>query len=164
MVLQRFEHFVKLSSNWFAGLGIILILASLLMTFIDILSSKFLNLPVRGSIELTGLSQALIIASATAVTQLSRQHITVDILVQRFPVYARAILKCVISVVLFCLFIGIIYQLVANGLEAQKVGQYTSDLYIPIQIVIYLTALMLVPGCFVFFLEFLQSAREVRKR
>jgi TRAP-type transport system small permease protein len=163
-LLQRFESFVRSFSKWFIAPGILLILASLLMTFIDILSSKFFNLPVRGSIELTGLSQALIIASATAATQLSRQHIRVEILTQRLPKKVQAVLNSLISLILLCLFIGIIYQLVANGLEAQKVGQYTSDLYIPIQIIIYLTALMLVPGCFVFLLEFFQSAREVNKR
>jgi len=163
-MLKKFDRFVRLSSNWCMGLGVILILASLAMTFIDIISSKCFNLPVSGSIELTGLSQAIIIASATAATQLSRQHIRVEILTQRLPEVIRAILNSFISLVLFCIFIWIILQLIANGLETQKVGQYTSDLHLPIQIVIYLTALMLVPGCFVFLLEFLQSAREAGKR
>lgn len=163
-MLEKFERFVRVSCNWFIGLGIILVLANLAMTFIDIISSKCFNVPVSGSIELAGLSQAIIIASATAATQLSRQHIRVEILTQRFPRVIRAILNSFISLVLFCLFIWVIWQLIANGLDVQKVGQYTSDLHLPMQVIIYLTALMLVPGCFVFLLEFLQSTREARKR
>jgi TRAP-type C4-dicarboxylate transport system permease small subunit len=163
-MLEKFERLVRLSSNWFMGLGVLLILAILAMTFIDIISTKCFNWPIRGSIELAGLSQAIIVASAMAVTQLSHKHIRVDILTQQFPRSIQAILKSFISLILACLFIWIIWQLFANGLEIQKVGQYTSDLHIPTQIIVYLTALMLIPGCFVFILEFLQSTLEVSKR
>ncbi len=163
-MLEKFERFVRLSSNWFTGLGVALILANLAMIFIDIISSKAFSRPVSGSIELAGLSQALIIASATAITQLSGQQIRVEIVVERLPKNIQALLNSFISLVLFFLFIWIIWQVVANGMEIQKTGQYTSDLHLPIHIIIYLTALVLIPTCFVFLLEFFQSTRETRKR
>ncbi len=163
-MLGKFERIVRRWSNWFTGLGVLLLLAILAMTFIDIIFAKCFNWPIRGSIEIAGLSQAIIVASATAVTQLSQKHIRVDILTQRFPRNIQATLNSFISLILTCLFIWIIWQLFANGLEIQKTGQYTSDLHLPIHIIIYLTALMLVPACFVFIIEFLQSTREVKKR
>jgi len=60
-MLEKFERSIRVWSNWFTGIGVILILAYLGMTFFDIISAKAFHMPVRGSIELAGLHRRLLL-------------------------------------------------------------------------------------------------------
>jgi TRAP-type C4-dicarboxylate transport system permease small subunit len=161
MMFTNLDRFVRRLANLTSTLGILVVLFNLALLLVDIIGSKVFNHPVPGSIELAGLTQAIIICSATALTQLSKQHIRVDLVTMHLPKRVQAGLNVFISLLLFVLFAWIIWQLVANGIEIQDKGQYTSDLHMPLQVFIYLTALMLVPACLVFLIEFWEALRGV---
>lgn len=163
-MLEKFERFARASSSWVANVGAALILATLAITFTDIISSKFFTWPVPGSVELAGFFQAIIIASAVALTQIHRQHIRVEIFMARLSKPIQATVDSIVSLVLVFLFIFVVWELVRYGISIQKTGQYSSDIRLPIHCFIYLTALALVPCCFVFLVEFLHSLRGIKKR
>jgi TRAP-type C4-dicarboxylate transport system permease small subunit len=155
-MLSKYEIFVKKISDWFANIGAAMLLLICLITFLDIVGSKFFALPFPGSVELTGFLQTMLIPFAGALTLLYGQHIRVEIFTDRLPEQVKVIIDGIISLVL-CLFILVlIWQTVVFGIAIQISGEYSNTLRLPMSPVIYIMAFALVSLCLAFLLGFLQ--------
>jgi TRAP-type C4-dicarboxylate transport system permease small subunit len=155
-MLSKFESFVRKISNWFANIGAAMLLLICLITFLDIVGSKFFALPFPGSVELTGFLQTMLIPFAAAITLLYGQHIKVEIFTDRLPEHVKAIIDSVISLLL-CLFILVlIWQTVVFAIAIQTSGEYSNTLRLPLSPVIYIMAFALISLCLAFLLGFLQ--------
>jgi TRAP-type C4-dicarboxylate transport system permease small subunit len=155
-MLSKYELFVKKISDWFANVGAAMLLLICLITFLDIVGSKFFALPFPGSVELTGFLQTMLIPFAGALTLLYGQHIRVEIFTDRLPEQVKVIIDGIISLVL-CLFILVlIWQTVVFGIAIQISGEYSNTLRLPMSPVIYIMAFALVSLCLAFLLGFLQ--------
>ncbi len=163
-MLDKFDRFVQVSSNWFGNAGAALLLLIPIITFLDILGTKLFDLPVPGSIELTGYLQALLIPCAAAVTLLCGQHIKVEIFTARVPESIKAVLDGVISLILFCVIIVVIWQSIISGMSFQSVGEYSAALHLPIHYIVYAMAFAFVPLCFAFLHDFLHLLRGGKSR
>jgi TRAP-type C4-dicarboxylate transport system permease small subunit len=155
-MMNQFEVFVRKVSNGFANIGAAMLLLICLITFLDIVGSKFLNLPFPGSVELTGFLQTMLIPFAAALTLLHGQHIRVEVFTDRLPEHVKALIDSIISLIL-CLFVVVfIWQTVVFGMAIQASGEYSNTLQLPLSPVIYVMAFALVSLCLAFFLGFLQ--------
>ena len=155
-MLNKFEVFVKKISNWFANIGAAMLLLICLITFLDIVGSKFFALPFPGSVELTGFLQTMLIPFAAALTLLHGQHIKVEVFTDHLPAHVKALLDSIISLLL-CLFIVVfIWQTVLFAMSIQASGEYSNTLQLPLSPVIYVMAFALISLCLAFFLGFLQ--------
>lgn len=156
VMLSKFELFVKKISNWFANIGAAMLLLICLITFLDIVGSKFFALPFPGSVELTGFLQTMLIPFAAALTLLFGQHIKVEIFTDFLSEQVKAIIDSIISLVL-CLFILVlIWQAIVFGIDIQTSGEYSNTLHLPLSPVIYIMAFALISLCLAFLLGFLQ--------
>jgi len=155
-MLDKFEVFVKKISNGFANIGAAMLLLICLITFLDIVGSKFFALPFPGSVELTGFLQTMLIPFAAALTLLHGQHIKVEVFTDRLPEHVKTLIDSIISLLL-CLFIVVfIWQTVVFAMAIQASGEYSNTLQLPLSPVIYVMAFALISLCLAFFLGFLQ--------
>ncbi len=155
-MLTKYELFVKKISDWCANMGAAMLLLICLITFLDIVGSKFFALPFPGSVELTGFLQTMLIPFAAALTLLFGQHIKVEIFTDFLPEHVIPIIDSIISLVL-CLFILVLsWQTVVFGIAIQTSGEYSNTLRLPLSPVIYIMAFSLISLCLAFLLGFLQ--------
>lgn len=159
MMLSKYELFVKKISNWFANIGAAMLLLICFITFLDIAGSKFFALPVPGSVELTGFLQTMLIPFAAALTLICGQHIKVEVFTDRLPESVKAILDCIISLILCLLTVVIIWQTIVFGISIQSSGEYSNTLHLPLSPIIYIMAFAFVSLCLAFLLGFLQLFR-----
>ena len=161
-MVPKLERFVRASSNLYANFGVALLLVILIMTFTDIVGSKFFNRPIPGSIELTEFFQILVVVLAASLTQIHRQHIRVEVFTARMPESIKAAFDSVISLVLFCVIVIVIWQSCRLGISLQNTGQYSATLHLGFHYFVYAMAFAFIPLCLVFLLDFLHSLRGVR--
>lgn len=71
------------------------------LTFADVVGRYFFNKPVTGSYELTGLALALIIFFSLGTTQIKKEHIEIDFLINKLPMKIQESLNIVKYFILF---------------------------------------------------------------
>ena len=163
-MLQKFEGFLLKSSKIFSAAGVTLFLIIFIISLLDILGSKILNLPFPGVIELIGYSQAVMIVFALAFTQLIHQHIRVEMIFSRLPGTLQSLLEILSSIFLFLLFSVLVWQFASYGMTLQRSGQYSITLGLPIHFIVWVIALALIPSALVFFLECIRAIGGVIKK
>ncbi len=90
--MKLLEKFNDWLNKWaVAGAGVILV-SMILLTFANIVLRK-VWVPVRGTYEIMGFAGAVLTALAMGITQKKKEHIHVDILVNRFPVPVKRFLS-----------------------------------------------------------------------
>jgi TRAP-type C4-dicarboxylate transport system permease small subunit len=140
-MFRKYENFVKTISNWFGNIGAAMLLGISIITFLDIFGSKFFALPFPGSVELTGFLQTMLIPFAAAITLIAGQHIKVDLFTEWLPAAGKVIVDGIVSFILFCLSIVIVWQSIVFGISVQSSGEYSGTLHIPSFFVIYFMSL-----------------------
>ncbi len=153
--LGKYELFVKKISRWSSYVAVAMLLLIPFITFLDIIGSKFFNLPVPGSVELTGLLQTMLLPMAAALTLIYGQHIKVDVFTERLSAKTKLVFDSIISLLL-CLFsIVLIWQTIIFGMGNIESGEYSNTLNLPLYPFIFIMALAFVPLCLAFFDGFL---------
>ena len=163
-MFSKFKKLALVSSNWFANIGVLGMLAIFIVNVIDIVGTTLFNWPFPGIIEVVGLFQAVTIVLAIALAYTLRHHITVEILTSRFPEHVQAIVGSIVFFMLLGLFAILAWQAFRLGLTQQAAGEYTATLRLPIHYFVFVMAIGFVPPCLVCLLEFLNSLRRVIRR
>lgn len=156
-MLTKFESGLLKSSQFFSTIGVVLFLIVFLISLLDILGSKFLNLPFPGVIELIGYSQAVMIVFVLAFTLLIHQHVRVEMVFSRLPVILQSLLEIFSALILFLLVALLVWQFARYGLALQRSGQYSITLGLPIHFIVWVIALALIPSALVFLFEFIRA-------
>jgi TRAP-type C4-dicarboxylate transport system permease small subunit len=65
------------------GVGVFFLAVMMLVTTVDVLSRFFFNLPITGSIEITGFLLVLTILLGIPYAAARKQHVTIDILTHK---------------------------------------------------------------------------------
>ena len=164
MKLDEVVSGVKKLSGWFEWIGILGAAVLLVVTWVDVGGAKLFNHPLLGSYELVRFSQLITIAFAVAITQVARQHISIDFIVDRLSERPRRVVNCLVSFLLLIFFIAVTVQIFRYGWSMQTVGQLGSTLPIPYYPFIYGLALAFALVCLVFVSEFMQSLTQAIKK
>jgi TRAP-type transport system small permease protein len=82
-------------------LGVVVLFVMMMLTVSDVIGRYFFNHPIQGTNEITGLSLALVAASALSYSQIKKGHIRVDIITNRLSPKGKIILE--IIAYFFCL-------------------------------------------------------------
>ncbi|MGD9302298.1 MAG: TRAP transporter small permease [Desulfobacterales bacterium] len=137
------EKISKLMNHTFIFIAGTFMVAMILITCANIFS-RLVWVPVKGAFELMGFFGAVVTAFALGYTQANKAHISVDILVNRFPKRVQAIINginCVIGMLFFILAGWQIAKL-ANTLRTS--GEVTETL----RIIYYPFTYGVAIGCF----------------
>lgn len=117
--------------------------AMILITCANIFS-RLVWVPVKGTFELMGFFGAVVTAFALGYTQAKKAHISVDILVNRFPKRVQKILNGINSVICTIFFTLAGWQIAKLGYTLRTSGEVTETLRIIYYPFTYGVAL----GCF----------------
>src|SRR5690625_627862 len=82
----------------------VLIVMVIIVTF-DVIGRWFFGHPITGSVEITELGLSMVIFLSIAYTHLKREHITIDFLVDKFPVKVQWVLESIINLLIAGLMI-----------------------------------------------------------
>lgn len=115
--------------NWIAAAGIV---AVMLVVCTNVIGRGFFQQPLKGTVDITSLLGALIIAGAIPYTQVLKGHIRIGLLVERLPDRIRNIIEAFVSLVGFALFTLISWQTILFSQMTFEIGELSEVTKIPI--------------------------------
>ncbi|MEE4261637.1 MAG: TRAP transporter small permease [Desulfobacteraceae bacterium] len=137
------EKISRLMNHCFIFVAGTFMVAMILITCLNIFS-RLVWVPVKGTFELMGFFGAVVTAFALGYTQAKKAHISVDILVNRFPKRVQKILSGINSVICLIFFALAGWQIAKLGNTLRTSGEVTETLRIIYYPFTYGVAL----GCF----------------
>jgi TRAP-type C4-dicarboxylate transport system permease small subunit len=158
-VLDKINRNLNRVFIWIAG---ICLAAMILMTCANIFL-RIVWIPLKGTYELMGFFGAIVTAFSLGYTQMKKAHISVDILIERFPAGIQKILgglSCIICLIFFSIA-GL--QISKYATTLWKTGEVTETL----RIAYHPFAFGVAGGCLllalVMLVEFFNLFREPRE-
>jgi len=137
------EKFSRLMNHGFILVAGTFMVAMILLTCANIFS-RILWVPVKGTFELMGFFGAVVTAFALGYTQAKKAHISVDILVNRFPKRVQKFISG-INYVICMIFFGLLgWQIAKLANTLRTSGEVTETLRVIYYPFTYGVAL----GCF----------------
>ena len=131
------------------------------LTFVDVLLRKSLNSPVPGAAELIEFMMGIVVTFSVVYCAHKKAHISVDLIIVKFPDKTRKWLACITSFMTLILFILIAWQAFIYIADEYSSRLTSAVLYIPVYPFIATVAVGFVVLCLVLLAEFLSNLAEV---
>jgi len=136
--------------------GVFCLAMMMLVTAVDVLSRFLFNLPITGSIEISGIFLLLTILLGIPYAAARKQHVSIDILVSRFSEKIRLNIESITLLVAVLMFSIIVWRTVKYAVFKQGMHAATPVLDIPLAPFVYVTALAFALLTFVLLIELIQ--------
>ncbi|MHB0979461.1 MAG: TRAP transporter small permease [Thermoleophilia bacterium] len=144
------------------GMAVVASAALICMMFITVLDA-FLRVfasPLTGSFEVVSWLAALTAAFSLGYTQLHKQHVAIDLLVNKFSKRACSFIEAAVHLLSIALFAAITYKMISYAGTVRASGSLSETLKVLYYPWVYLVAI----GCFglviALLTDFLHSLRE----
>jgi TRAP-type C4-dicarboxylate transport system permease small subunit len=144
---------IKNLSTLLGYLGAIALFAMMILTTSDVVGRYLFNSPILGAFELTEYLVLILIFSFLCNAQSHKDHVSVDLLFNKFPKKVRHIINIFNHVACLLLTALIVWMSFLKALELKEVGESSPNLVIPEYPFVY----FLVAGCIVLCLEYLRD-------
>jgi TRAP-type C4-dicarboxylate transport system permease small subunit len=143
-------------------LAVIAGIALTLMMFLTVADviMRALFTPFTGTYEVVGLMLAVVIGFAIPKVSLRKQHVNMDILVDKLSKRNKAIMNTFTRILCIALFILIGYSLFAIGNEFRMAGEVSPTIRLPFYPMAYGVGICCFIECFVFIFEIVKGWRE----
>ncbi|MDX2445955.1 MAG: TRAP transporter small permease, partial [Desulfobacterales bacterium] len=142
------------------GIGAFFLAMMMLVTTVDVTSRFFFNLPVLGSIEITGFLLVATILLAIPYAAKQKQHVAIDIVTARLSEKKQLILQCITTFVTLILFSVVVWRTIENAILMDKMHRVTAILQTPIAFFVLLVAFGFALTCLVLLGELLQNMSQ----
>jgi TRAP-type mannitol/chloroaromatic compound transport system permease small subunit len=162
-ILNKFERFNQLLSDWLAWFGVIAVLALLLLTCVDVIGGNFFQLPVPGFDEAIGLGQLMAMSFAAAITLNLNRHVRVDLFIRRLPMRLQAAINSLTNLLGLSLFVLITWRFFLFGRTLQISGEISEAWGLPLYPFVFLATIAFVPVCLSLLWQFISSIVKVVK-
>jgi TRAP-type C4-dicarboxylate transport system permease small subunit len=153
---ERLTTRVSLFMKWVAGCAMIVMM---LLTSADVVMRSFSS-PIPGTYEIVGFLSVITISFALAYTQLSRRHVSIDLLVEKLPVKPRKVLVLITHLFSFCLFVLIAWQSFVYASKLRVLGVVSPTEQIPYYPIVYGIAFTCVPMCSVIIVQMIGYLKQ----
>ena len=140
------------------GMGVLS--AMVLLTVTDVALRRLFNSPLSFSYELTGAMLVLVAFFTVAYTGVQKSHVSIDLLISRFPSKARAIINAFVYFLSICLFGAVTWRSIIYAMNFKHEGYETGILglpYYPFAFAIAFGSLLLALVLVVRFLSFINE-------
>lgn len=141
------------------GIGMGAITFDMVLIFIDVVCRKAFNTPIKGTYELVEFGMLIMIVLALAYTQMMKGHISVELIVEKFPKRVQAILEVFTNLICLGFWGAIAYQGFFQASEQVKKGITSANLMIPLWPFVIVLAVGCVCFSIVIFSDVLRSLR-----
>lgn len=160
-VILRLESIIRPINRAAYSLSKIVLFLLMLLTFFDIFGRNLLNNPITGTFELTGLALVTIVFLSLGMTQIHKEHIDIDFLVQKFPHRMQAGLNTLIYLTIFIFLIIVSRQLLTYTERVFIGNEVSSVLGLPIYIFTVIAMLGMIIFTLSIMLDLLKSLLKV---
>ncbi len=125
--MRRLERLSALLNGLLAWVAGVVLVAMMLFTVLDMVL-RALGRPVAGSFEVIGWLSAAAMALALGYAQLHRNHVSIDLLVNRFPETLRAGVEFAMTLCALLLFGAVAWYVARYGGMLQESGSLSETL------------------------------------
>ena len=108
--MLRLSALVQRMALWLLLLGALGMIISMLLGVADVVGTKFLGVPVPGTLEVTESTMVLIVFGALAYTQSRRGHIRVELLYNHVGPRAKSFMEATTHLLAFVYFALLAWQ------------------------------------------------------
>jgi TRAP-type C4-dicarboxylate transport system permease small subunit len=150
------EKISNLLNKWFIWVGGIALLTMIGIACANMILRPF-GAPLKGAYELVGFFGALTVAFALGYAQITRSHISVDILSTRYSKRTQQIMNSISSFLCMVFFILVAWQVAVFATTIWKRGETSETLRIIYHPFVYLVAICCGLLALVLFIDFLKS-------
>jgi TRAP-type C4-dicarboxylate transport system permease small subunit len=150
------EKISNLLSKWFIWIGGVALLLMIGIACIN-MALRPLGAPLKGAYELVGFMGALTVALALGYSQVTRSHISVDVLSARYSKRTQQIMNSISSLLCMIFFILVAWQVAVFATTIWKRGETSETLRIIYHPFVYLVAICCGLLALVLFIDFLKS-------
>lgn len=159
--IEKIIYWLSDKLSWVAAVGLIGMMG---LTVADVIGRRLFDKPITGSFDAVSLIGLLIVATAMALTQVKRGHVSVDFLVQKLNFKPRTILLGITYLVGAFLFGLIAWQGLKYGNALLARGEVSQTVKIPLAPFAYVISFSCLMLCLVLIVDFLKSLTEVIKK
>ncbi len=142
--MSQFEKLVERLVNLMAVVGGIFLVGMVAITCANIFS-RVVWVPIRGTFELMGYAGAIVTAFALGYAQIKKGHVAVDVLVNKYPAWANALVHRINAFLCLLFFFIVGWQITKKANILMRTGEVTETL----QIIYYPFTYAVAFGCFV---------------
>lgn len=157
--MRHLDRFNSLLNRGMAGVAGVTLIAMMGVTVLDIFLRLF-SRPLTGTFEIVSWLAAVTTAFSLGYTQNYRQHVAIDLVVNKLGTRACASIEAVVNVVSLALFAAVVYEIIAyaGGLRASgSLSETMKVIYYPW---VYLVAVGTVGLVVALLADFFHSLRE----
>ena len=123
--LSKVDPFIR----WVATAGMVIFVLMVCLTFVNVILRYVFNRPLLGTVELTEIMMVMVVFTGVAYTQLSKSHVTMDIVVSRLKPKPRLFMDGFNNLIGIALFVIIIWR---SGVHAVETSRLTPVFDIPL--------------------------------
>lgn len=159
--LARVDKFNGRVSSMLQWVGVVAILFMMTITTIDVFMAKVFLSPIRGALDVMELAQLIAISFAGAATLLAGKHVQVEFVVMILPKRVQDVIAVIVQILCLVLFVLAVWRLFRHGYYLQTGGEVSATARIPVYPFAYGAAVALIPLCFIYIRELIESCRRV---
>jgi TRAP-type C4-dicarboxylate transport system permease small subunit len=127
--IEKIIYSVARWLNWLSGAALI---AVMIIVCLNVIGRGFFERPLKGTVDITSLLGAVIIACAIANTQVLKGHIRIGLIVERLPTRLKYILESLVNLIGFVLFSLISWQTILFAKATFEIGELSEVIKIPL--------------------------------
>jgi TRAP-type C4-dicarboxylate transport system permease small subunit len=141
--------------------GVVAGVACLMTTFVDVVSYKARR-PILGAPDMVSFLLLITLAAVGSVTLINGRHLSVDVLVAKFPKRVQAVVESVVSLLSLTVSVAVIWYSILFGLSLIKSGDYSYTTGIPMYPFAFVVAAGFVPIAVLFFWRIVKAIVSLR--
>jgi TRAP-type C4-dicarboxylate transport system permease small subunit len=144
-------------TRWLLWLGVAAAVASMIITFVGVVSYKAFKAPILGVWDLGSFLLLVSLAATGGVVLINDRHLGVDVVVARFPKRVQAVVESVVSFLSLIVSVTAIWYSILKGLSLIKSGEYSLTTGIPWYPFAFMVAAGFVPIALLFFVRIVKA-------
>ncbi len=163
-MLEKFGKFNKKLSEGAEWIGFVALFLMVVLTCVDVVSSKLFRAPVFGALDVMMLAQLIAVSFAVAIALIMGRHVAVEFFVMLLPKRIQSGIDCIVNFMGLGLFIGIVWRLFVFGYGLQIGGEESMTARIPTAPFVYAAAIGCIPVCLIYLHNLLTSIVKTVKK
>jgi TRAP-type C4-dicarboxylate transport system permease small subunit len=149
-------------TRWLLWVGVVAVVAIVIITFLDVVLYKTVGKPMVWSYDTICYLILISLSAAGSVVLINDRHVSVDVVVARFPKRAQAVAESVVSFLSLIVAVAAIWYSLLYGLTILRAGNYSYTTLIPWYPFHFIVAAGFVPIALLFFWRTVKAILRVR--